>query len=387
MTQTAVDKTVAIPPRGGVRALARNARAMLDPNQVGYVIFYVTNRCNFRCKFCFYSAEIEKGLKPDELTLPEIEKIASSVGPLLQLSMTGGEAFLRADMEAVTRAWLDRATPRYVTIPTNASMPDRMVRFFTEILPSYPDTFFRLVFSIEGIGEAHDQLRSMPGSFKKIEESYAALLPLRAKYPNLTLDSNSVFTAQSEDTLLDTVKYIDANFDFDNISVTFARGDIQSPGFKTLARVKYEAIFEFLSTREKNREGRFLYPIWRAASDVARENLLRVVFDEEFVAPCVAGRKLIVIGETGEVFPCEILGKSMGRLRDHDFDVRKLMAHAENEKLRNWIVDSKCKCSFECALAAGAVWSPANYPRMVARSIGNIGSKDRRAPTAAKPAR
>jgi hypothetical protein len=67
--------------------------------------------------------------------------------------------------------------------------------------------------------------------------------------------------------------------------------------------------------------------------------------------------------------------------------VRKLMAHAENEKLRNWIVDSKCKCSFECALAAGAVWSPANYPRMVARSIGNIGSKDRRAPTAAKPAR
>ena len=52
---------------------------------------------------------------------------------------------------------------------------------------------------------------------------------------------------------------------------------------KTLARAKYEAIFEFLSAREKTREGRLFYPIWRAASDVARENLLRVVFDRLYV--------------------------------------------------------------------------------------------------------
>jgi 2-iminoacetate synthase ThiH len=42
-----------------VKQTTNTARAYLDPRQVGYLIFYVTNRCNFRCNFCFYSAEIE----------------------------------------------------------------------------------------------------------------------------------------------------------------------------------------------------------------------------------------------------------------------------------------------------------------------------------------
>ena len=53
----------------------QTAKSFLDPRQVGYLIFYVTNRCNFRCKFCFYYAEIEKGRKPNELTLDEINLI------------------------------------------------------------------------------------------------------------------------------------------------------------------------------------------------------------------------------------------------------------------------------------------------------------------------
>ena len=82
--------------------LFKNINAAFNPNQIGYVIFYLTNRCNFRCEFCFYYAEIEKGRKPEELTLPEIDQISKSVGSLLQLSMTGGEPFLRADFEEVT---------------------------------------------------------------------------------------------------------------------------------------------------------------------------------------------------------------------------------------------------------------------------------------------
>ena len=38
-----------------------------------------TYYCNFRCKFCFYYAEIEKGRKPEELTLEEIDKVSKSV--------------------------------------------------------------------------------------------------------------------------------------------------------------------------------------------------------------------------------------------------------------------------------------------------------------------
>ena len=41
--------------------------------------------------------------------------------------------------------------------------------------------------------------------------------------------------------------------------------------------------------------------------------------------------------------------------------------------MQKWIKDTKCKCSFECALAANVVWKPKNYPKVVSSAIKNIG--------------
>ena len=108
-------------------------------------------------------------------------------------------------------------------------------------------------------------------------------------------------------------------------------------------------------------------------NSVTRENLMRTVFDDEFVSSCVAGRKLLVVSETGEVQPCEILGKSIGNLRNHDWDLNKLLKHNSVKNMQKWIKDTKCKCSFECALAANVVWKPKNYPKVVKAAINNIG--------------
>ena len=358
-----------------IRNLADTAKSFLDPNQLGYVIFYVTNRCNFRCSFCFYYAEIEKGRKPDELKLEEIERFTKHLGPLLQLSLTGGEPFLREDLNLITELFIENCSARYITIPTNAWLTDRMVQFLEYVLPRHPDSFIRLTFSIDGIGDAHDENRSMKGSYKKIQESYKAISPLRKPYGNLVLDANSVFTSKSEDQLCDTVKHLDEEFDFDNISITYARGQIPDPNLKTQSREKYVKVNDLLDSLERKKEQRFLYPLWRGVRDVSRENLISTVFDDKFVTPCVAGRKLLVISETGEVRPCEVLDKSIGNLRDVDFDVYKLLKREDSRKLVDWIIDTKCKCSFECALGANVVWNPSQYPRLAASAIRNIGKR------------
>jgi radical SAM protein with 4Fe4S-binding SPASM domain len=361
-------------------SLMRSMPAIAGKTQPGFMIFYVTNRCNFRCNFCFYGEEIKKGQKADELSLEEIEKIAKSTGPLVQLSLTGGEPFLRKNLSDIVHTFVHHTHPWFVTIPTNASMPDRMAEFLEEVLPAHPDIDFRIVFSIEGIGEEHDDIRSTPGSFDKIIESHKLLTVMRERFPNLVLDANSVFTARSENTLKDTLIHLDKNFAFDNMSITFARGDISDESLKQTSREKYEEINHLLERLKRGKESRFLYPIWRGVRDVSRRNLIRTVFDDEFVAPCVAGRKIIVISETGEVLPCEILGRSMGNLRDYGFNLKKLMASTENDKLRQWIVDSKCKCSFECALTANVAWNITEYPQLLASSLKNIGRKDHERP-------
>lgn len=353
--------------------LARSVKPLLSSAQPGFVIFYVTNRCNFRCNFCFYGTEIEKGLKPDELRLEEIELIARKLGPLLQLSLTGGEPFLRSEFPDIIHVLLTHTDARYVTIPTNASMPDRMEQVLTKVLPAFPNSFFRVVFSIEGIGEEHDRIRSMPGSYKKIQESFRTLAPFRERFKNLVLDANAVFTARNEDTLLGTLAQLNSEFSFDNLSVTYARGDMKDPSLKQTSREKYIRVNDYLEQLRRTKENRFLYPVWRGVRDISRQNLIRTVFDDEFVSPCVAGQKMIVISETGAVMPCEILGRTVGNLRDHDYDVHKVLASPASTELRKWIVDSRCKCSFECALTANVVWNPSMYPRLALSALRNVG--------------
>jgi len=307
------------------------------------------------------------------MSIDEIRKFASSIGPLVQLSMTGGEPFIRKEFAEIAGILLEATDARWVTIPTNASLTNKMLSFLEEILPRFPDTYFRLTFSIEGIGEVHDNLRSMPGSFKKIQKSYKAISPLRAKYSNLVLDCNSVFTASSETYLLDTIKSLNLHFNFDNMSVTYARGNIKDEKLKDVSKERYKLINEFLESREKNKEKRLLYPLWRGVNSVTRDNLMKTVFDDEYVSSCVAGRKLLVVSETGEVMPCEILGKSIGNLRNHDWDLNKLLKENSVSELQKWIKKTKCKCSFECALAANVVWKPKNYPKVAASAIKNIG--------------
>jgi len=348
----------------------------LNPNQIGYVIFYATNRCNFRCNFCFYYAEIEKGRKPNELTLNEVEKITKSIGPLLQLSITGGEPFLRKDLHLVTELFIKNCHARYITIPTNGSLGQRMIEFLEYILPRYPTSFIRLTFSIDGVGKLHDESRSMPGSYEKIVENYELISPLRKKYKNLVLDANSVFTSKSEDSICNTLRTLNDKFNFDNLSITYARGEIPDESLKSMSKEKYIEANNLMENFERKKESRFLYPLWRAVRDVSRENLISTVFEDKFVTPCVAGKKLVVISETGDVKPCEILDTSFGNLRDVNFNIYRLLNSAKGKALTDWITSSKCKCSFECALGANVVWNKSQYVRLVKSTFKNVGEND-----------
>ena len=45
----------------------------------------------------------------------------------------------------------------------------------------------------------------------------------------------------------------------------------------------------------------------------------------------VCGRKLLVVDDIGDVWPCEILKDKFGNLRDHDFDINKLLENTSSK--------------------------------------------------------
>jgi MoaA/NifB/PqqE/SkfB family radical SAM enzyme len=344
-------------------------RSIADPRQVGYLILYVTNRCNFRCNFCFYHQEIAAGRKPDELTLDEHRQIARKVGPLTQLSMTGGEPFVRKEFVEISQAYLEHTRPRYVTIPTNAWFTDRIVEYLERVVPAFPQSNFRLVLSVEDLDEEHDAIRDAAGSFERIVATHDAVSPLRERFDNLVLDANTVLTSRTESRVVDTLRELDRRFTFDNLSVTHARGKLADPALRAESRRVYRDVRAYLDQRHDPDEGRFLSSVWRAIDEVTYDHFERTVFDDEYVTPCVAGRKLVIVSETGEVHPCEILDRPLGNLRDHGFDLARVLSGPVARETVDWIRETQCRCGFECALAANAVWSPRSYPAVARAAV------------------
>lgn len=125
------------------------------------LVFFVTNRCNLKCKHCFYPANT----KPKELTLEEIKDF-SDKKQFTQVILTGGEPFLRSDIIDVAKIFINKGCR--INIDTNGSYPERVEMFVKEM----PNAVFQI--SIDGNEELHDRIRKN-GSYRKAMETLNVL--------------------------------------------------------------------------------------------------------------------------------------------------------------------------------------------------------------------
>lgn len=347
------------------RTWSRVAGSLLRFRRVGYLVVFVTSRCNLQCPFCLLSF----GFPPRrrELTLAEFGQVARKLGPLVQLSLTGGEPFLREDLPELAGVLLDRTRAPYVSVPTNGWFTGRITAFVRNVLPRFPHSSFRLVVSIDALGEEHDRLRGRPGAFQRALETSRALMDLRQGHPNLVVDANAIFHDLNQDRLKETLETLHRTLPFDNLSVTWARGRPSDRSPDSLA--KYQALLGSLNRLRGPRGKRALSAVWRAVGQLTREGVVHVLSKGRPAAPCVAGRNLVVLREDGEVLPCEMLDRSLGNLLDHDGDLASLLDSPRARDLIRWIRGSGCACTYECAISAGVVWNPLRWPAVL-RLVG-----------------
>ena len=101
-----------------------------------YVILFVTERCNAKCKHCFVGCD-EVTAKRTEMTLDEYEKTSRHMGNLLYLLPTGGEPFLRGDLPEIIGVFYRNNRLRNVGIPTNGSLTGKVAESVSRILSQW----------------------------------------------------------------------------------------------------------------------------------------------------------------------------------------------------------------------------------------------------------
>ena len=127
------------------------------------VFWECTLRCNLRCRHCGSDCRVESALRdmPLEDFLPVLDSIAREMDPhKVMINVTGGEPLVRRDLEKCGKAFYERGFPWGMVTNGQLLTPARFHSLLMSGLRS-------VTVSLDGIGEIHDWMRGVPGSFGK----------------------------------------------------------------------------------------------------------------------------------------------------------------------------------------------------------------------------
>ena len=339
------------------------------------LVHFVTRRCNARCSFCFVDFD-----NPDpvtsELTVEEIDRLTPTLGPHLQnVNLTGGEPFLRGDLIDIARSYYTNTAIRSVYITTNGALTNRIVPFARTIAHEFPDRKLIVSLSVDAFPEEHDQIRKIDGLFDKVMQTYHALRELggnvMANVAITVSHENHRIVPELYESLIERhgVRAITAIIvrsegvfevppDHQHAIAEAYRGltGAIKRDLRTGRLDGYDA--SSLQGRLMNRKNDLMFDI---VSDTYE--------DPHYVSPCHAGRLFGVIDVDGSVYPCEVLDRPLGRLRDYDMDFSRLWRDREAKQTSQWIRKTNCNCTYESAWSFNILGNLRYQPSLIAAAL------------------
>jgi len=278
----------------------------------------VTYRCNARCQMCYtwkYPTRKEVEIQARHLV---------SLPPMRFTNLTGGEPFLRRDLEDIIE--VVKPKTKRIVISTNGFFTSRILK----VAAKYPDIGIRI--SIEGLPRVNDELRGIKHGFDKGLRTLLELHDMGLKDIGfgITLsDKNakdllSLYRLAKAMGLEFATAATHNSYYFHKFDNAFADPDL-------ICRELDLLINDMLrSTRPKN---------WfRAYFNYGLQNFVR---GGKRLLPCEAGTDVFFLDPYGEVRPCNALEESMGNIREMDFStiweserahaIRKLVQTCERQ--------------------------------------------------------
>jgi len=172
---------------------------IIDHRLVPYpymMTFVTTRRCNSRCKMC----NIWRDKTSPFLSLDQIDHIfrRNNFSFVRILTLTGGEPSLRPDLPEVLKI-IGTYCPNLelIQLATNGLRPAYILEQVRQML-NWVEAELKSVYrfdvqvSLDGIGEIHDWVRGVPGSFQRVLETLERLIALKSDFPKLGIRLSTV---------------------------------------------------------------------------------------------------------------------------------------------------------------------------------------------------
>lgn len=286
----------------------------------------VTYRCNAHCYMC--NIWQHPTSRKEEITLKDIKKLPDN---LRFANITGGEPFLREDIEDIVKAVLKK-TKRLV-ISTNGYFTERI----TALAKKYPNIGFRV--SIEGLPKANDELRGLKDGFDHGIRTLNELNQLGVKdigFGITVSDKNAKDLVE----LYHLAEWLNLEFataathntyyfhKFDN---EFKDKQMVTGEFKKLVK-------EMLHSRKPKEWFRAYF----------NYGLINYINGNKRLLPCEMGTDVFFMDPYGEIYPCNGMDWSMGNIKKQSF--KEIWESKKAESVRNKVK----KCDKNCWMVGSA---------------------------------
>jgi MoaA/NifB/PqqE/SkfB family radical SAM enzyme len=312
------------------------------------LIFFVTSRCNSKCRTCFYWEELNAR---DDLSFAEIEQVSETMPRFREIWLSGGEPTLREELVEVLALFYRRNGVRSVNFPANGLLPDKLLEVVESAFASCPELRINLNLALDGIGPTHDSIRGVPGNFHRALESLERLQELRRREPRLRLHVNSVVCRENLSEMVPLGAMMRERF--------------MDPGLlevhkESLARL-YEdlrPLYRHYADKLGRRKG------WlNKAGYLGVLNLYHEIqasnFDRHhrWPMPCTAAQNVAVLDANGDIRSCE-LRERLGNIRDFGCDWGKFWDSPGRQEEITRIRRDGCWCTHVCFIHASLKASP-----------------------------
>lgn len=320
-----------------LRTLERKIRGLSGektPVIAGHKLLYT---CNLRCHMCPFWR------RPDErlLSVDQERRMLDAVADagVSFMGFEGGEPFLRRDLPEILHLSHDRF---FTSLVTNGWMLKDHIR-------EVKDYIDHLFVSIDGIGETHDRLRGMEGSFEKAKNGIAAAHEFVPISLSSTITSENCDEVQG---IVDFAKEMDISVSF-QVAYDYSAAEKMSPDAMRLKSA-------ILSLLELKKSGA---PIMES-----REYFESVInsWYNGISWKCKPWLTMNIDPQGRLVLPCYVLNEYTGSKNVWEIDLRKAWNSVD------WAAYESCnKCALSCYLEP-SLFSWGNMGMVKERIIDSI---------------
>jgi len=296
--------------------------------------------CNSRCSTC----NIWKK-KSKNLSVEEYRKIFRRIGKApYWITFSGGEPFLRQDLVEIVTTIYTLSHPRIINIPSNGLLVNSIVEKTAQIAKACPKAQIIVNISIDGIEGQHDEIRNVPGNYKKAISTFHKLKAL--KLPNLSVGIHTVISKFNVETFPSIAnQLLKLNPDAYITEIAEERVELDTIGSDISPSViAYKSAIDYLIHRIKNDKFEGMNKITMAFRIEYYNLVKRILRDQRQIIPCYSGIASVQISPDGDLWSCCIKAKAIGKLRKADYDFKALWYSHEAELERRSIHKKECWC-------------------------------------------